>query len=136
MLLLFKVEKDSLYLILFNMKTKKLQCIITGKSFVAGGDYLQKKLAKCDNDISLLEKSYICKEAKDLLKQGYTVEQTRKLLNSDCTDVVPENIISHYSKNSYGVKKTTALETLTGMTKIDTDPDVLTFINKIYEYTN
>lgn len=113
------------------MKTKKITCIVIGKTTLVNSDYYAKKLEKCGDDEDLFHKTYICKEAKDLLKQGFSVDQIRKKYN--VTDLPPIDMeyIEKLTTNKYGLKKDTTFSTITSFTVFETDPDVKKFINNI-----
>ena len=83
-------------------KTKKLTCVVTGRSLVLSKDYYQSKLDKAGGDEQLLHDSYMCKEAKDLIKRGYDVEKTRDLLGVDAQDlpVVDNKIVEQIQNDS------------------------------------
>ena len=61
-------------------KTKKLTCNITGKKLFADGGYYNKRVEKVGSE-ELLQKTYICKDAKQLLKKGYSIEDIQTTLN-------------------------------------------------------
>lgn len=113
------------------MKTRKLKCIITGRTLTATADYYSKKLEKAGSEDEL-HRSYICKEAKDLLVKGFTVEQTRQQLGVE-EDVgeVPSDIIKDLTTNEYGLQRNTLFAEITSFTHQETDPDVANFINNI-----
>lgn len=114
------------------MKSRKLKCIITGKSLTATPDYYSKKLEKAGSEEEL-HRTYICKEAKDLLLKGLNVEQVRKQLGvTDKVDNVPEDIINSITTNEYGLKRNTMFNGLTSFRQ-ETDSDVKAFINKLYD---
>lgn len=113
------------------MKTKKLTCIITGKVLNANSEYYNKKLEKAGSEEQLLA-TYICKEAKDLLEQGQTVQQIRLQYNTSTDFPLPDNsIIENLFKNEYGIKKETVFSAVSSLTINNTDPEVKDFLNKI-----
>ena len=117
------------------MKTRKLKCVVTGKVLFATKDYYDRKLEAHDNDPEKLAKSYICKEAKKLLKQGYSVESIREMLNVDIVVDVDENVISEIlnDNKSYlrGNKIGDQIPGLVNSTVHRTDPEVRDFIERI-----
>jgi hypothetical protein len=113
------------------MKTKKITCIVLGKTTLITSDYYAKKLEKCNNDEDLFKRTYICKEAKDLIKQGLTVEQIRNKFNVVGLPSVDLDIINQLTTNKYGIKKDTTFNTITSFTVFETDPEVKKFINNI-----
>lgn len=113
------------------MKTRKLKCIITGRVLTAIADYYSKKLEKAGNEEEL-HRTYICKEAKDLLVKGYSVEQIQKELGVEGNlPPVPQDIIDQITTNEYGLKRNTMFTELTSFTHQETDPEVRAFINNL-----
>lgn len=116
-------------------KTKKLTCIVTGKSIVISGEYLDKKIAEY-GDEQIMDKTYVCKEVKAFLKKGYKILEIRKLLNvSEDEDLPSKEVIelleSEYQKTAIKVNDlSNAMNTLTAFTYNKSDEDVEQFINK------
>lgn len=102
-----------------------------GKTTLITKDYYDKKIEKCDGDEDLFKKTYICKEAKDLLLQGLTVEQIRKKYNVQNLPQVDIDYINSLTTNKYGIKKDTTFSTITSFTVFETDPEVKEFINNL-----
>jgi len=113
------------------MKTKKITCIIIGKSTLITKDYYDRKVEKCGGDENLFKKTYICKEAKDLLMQGLSVDQIRSKYNITGLPPVDMGYIDSLMTNKYGIKKETTFSTITSFTVFETDPDVKNFINNL-----
>ena len=82
-------------------KTKKLKCVVTGKVLTATLDYYERKVEKAGSE-SALWSSYICKEAKNLLIKGYSVDKIRDLLEvkDDSLSVVSQDIIDSVTKTT------------------------------------
>jgi hypothetical protein len=112
------------------MKTKKITCIIIGKSILITKDYYDKKVEK-SGDEETFNKTYICKEAKDLLMQGMTVEQIRRKYNVTDLPPVDMSYIDSLTTNKYGLKKDTVFSTITSFTVFETDAEVKNFINNL-----
>lgn len=109
----------------------KLKCIVTGKTLVATKEYYQKKLDKVKSELEL-HQTYICKEAKDLLLKGFSIDQIRKQLNAPAELPVPdEKIIKNITTNEYGINRNTVFSNLTAFTHQETDPEVSNFLNNI-----
>lgn len=114
------------------MKSRKLKCIVTGKTLTAAPDYYKKKLEKAGSEEEL-HRTYICKEAKDLLLKGVTVEQIRQQFETtEQLPAVPSDVILAITTNEYGVKRNTMFSELTSFTHQSTDSDVKDFINMLY----
>lgn len=110
-------------------KTRKLACNITGKTLFASKDYYAKKVEKAGSE-EQLHNTYICKEAKDLLKRNMAIDEIRQVLNVD-----PDHICNMSNDDA---KKLTAggslrinndIQPVIGVIK--TDPDVKQFIKNI-----
>jgi len=113
------------------LKTKKLRCIITGRVLTATADYYAKKLEKAGTEKEL-HRTYICKEAKDLLVKGYTIENIRQQLGTEGEIAdVPADIVKELTTNEYGLQRNTMFSEITSFTHKDTDPEVLDFINNL-----
>lgn len=116
---------------------KKIACVVTGKTTVYAGEFLQKKIQDY-NTLENLEKFYICKEVKALLKKGYKINDIRKILDtpdyipSPSDDVIKE-IEKDYQKSQIKVNDTgsQSLSTITSLTYDKSDPEVEDFINTV-----
>ena len=69
-----------------NKKTNRLRCIITGRQLIATQDYYKRKVDKAGGEQQLHD-TYVCREAKNLLKQGVGVERIREILEADMSMV-------------------------------------------------
>lgn len=114
-------------------KTKKLKCIITGRELVLSKDYYQSKLDKVAGDEQMLHKSYVCKEAKDLIKRGYDVEKARSLLGIDCSELddIDDDIIETIQNETRLRYRNFPRFNINNYTAAKTDPDVVKFLNKV-----
>jgi len=115
-------------------KSKKVTCVVTGKSATFAGDYLEKLLKEYGDD-SNLQKMYVSKEVKAFLKKGYKINDIRKLLNvPEDDDLPPKEVIQkleeEYQKTPVKVNDTSsAVNLLTSFTFNKSDEDVESFIN-------
>ena len=107
-------------------------CIVTGRKLLATKDYYNRKIEKCGSEEKLLD-TYICKEAKNLIKKGYTVDGIRDLLNTDTKDLkdVPQDIIDRVLDNKSYVRRINNLNSYNNIVNPKTDPDVKKFIENI-----
>lgn len=113
------------------VKTRKLKCIITDRVLSATAEYYSKKLEKAGSEDEL-HRTYICKEARDLLLKGYGVDQIQKELGAPANMAsVPADIIDQVTTNEYGLKRNTMFTELTSFTHQETDPEVRSFINNL-----
>jgi hypothetical protein len=106
--------------------SKKLSCIITGKTITINEDYYNKKVQEYGSEQLLVER-YTCKQAKGLLVRGYGVDEIRALLkverkmpavNSTIIDAIRSaNNADDFDTQMVSVKKS--------------DPEVAAFIANI-----
>lgn len=113
--------------------SKKLTCVVTGKSTVYAGAFLQKKIQECGSNEDI-EKYYICREVKAYLKKGYKIVEIVKILNVPGDfDLPPLDVINKIESKFKGEYLTqtdsTALSSITSLTYDKSDPDVEMFIN-------
>ena len=118
------------------MKTKKLKCVVTGKVLFATTAYYDRKLDKVNGDIELLHSSYICKEAKKLIRQGYTVDRIRDILKvtDDSLNPIDDKIISNIVQQSRPYFRSVTSEMVPGLVNNvvhKTDPDVKKFLETV-----
>ena len=119
------------------MASRKITCLITGKSYTYGQDYYDKKVADYIDE-SNLKKYFITQKAKNYLNKGYSIQEIRNILNVD-TDNLPESdspqvvelIEFHKVQASQTAKKIS--NTLNFATH-KSDPEVATLINNIRNY--
>ncbi len=114
-------------------KTNKLKCVVTGRVLIATKDYYERKLTKSGSE-EHLHNTYICKEAKDLLIKGYTVEKIREMLNIDVSSLsdVPQDVIAEVlnSKNTH-YRKINIFNTTSNLLNFKTDPQVKQLIDNL-----
>lgn len=117
------------------MKTKKLVCVITGKKLFATSEYYDKKLARHNGNEELMLSHYMCKEAKRLIQQGYTVQTTREMLGVDLDNVqeVSDDVVTAVLNENRKIPRVRTGESVNSlnMTNHQTDPDVKDFLNRI-----
>lgn len=114
-------------------KTRKLTCIVTGRALLATKEYYERKVKKIGSE-DKLHKTYICKEAKDLLKKGISVNKIREMLNVDTQSLtdIPQDIINEAlaaSRTSF--RRIHNYTSISNMINTKTDEDVKVFINNI-----
>ena len=114
-------------------KTKKLKCVVTGRELVLSKDYYQSKLDKAGGDETVLHNSYICKEAKDLIKRGYDVNKARDLLGipSEGLPEVDNKIIEQIQNDSRIKYRNIPRFNINNYTSTKTDPDVAEFLKRV-----
>tara|TARA_B100000214_G_C23898618_1_gene595381 strand:+ start:405 stop:758 length:354 start_codon:yes stop_codon:yes gene_type:complete len=112
---------------------KKIVCIVTGRSLTIADSYFKKKVDKAGSEENL-HKSYICKEAKKLLRLGNSVKKVREILDiTDFNSAVDDEIIYElvFGNKNKKLNIVTDFTSLTSITHNQTDPEVKTFINKL-----
>ena len=119
------------------MASRKITCLITGKSYTYGQDYYDKKI-KDYIDEDNLKKYFITQKAKSYLNKGYSIQEIRNILNVDEFNLpspdsqeLVELIEFHKIQASQTAKKIS--NTLNFATH-KSDPEVAHFINNIRDY--
>lgn len=113
--------------------TFKLACIITGKTVVINKDYYEKKVSEAGDEATLHE-IYTCKQAKSLLKRGYSINEIRKLLNATHIEtLVTESTIRKILSNNKD-SPIDSLENVGAFSAIQTDDDVKSYINMLKQH--
>ena len=102
----------------------------------ATGDYYNRKLDKVNGNKELLHGSYICKEAKKLIKQGYTVEKIRDILkvNDEGLGQVDDKVIASIIQVNRPYYRSVTSDMVPGLVNNvvhKTDPDVKKFLETI-----
>lgn len=59
--------------------TTKVTCIITGKTTPLTREYYDKRVSEFGSE-EKLQQNYICKQAKSMVKRGYTLEEIQDVL--------------------------------------------------------
>lgn len=113
-------------------KTKKLKCVVTGRQLVLSKDYYEKKLERAGDEQTLHE-TYICKEAKDLIKRGYDVAKARDLLGveDDSLGDVDTKVVEQIQNDSRLRFRNIPRFNINNYTAAKTDPDVAKFLKKV-----
>ena len=115
-------------------KTRKLTCIVTGRQLIATREYYERKVQKAGNE-EKLHRSYICREAKNLIRSGSSIEKIREVLNVDDTSLheVPQDIINDIiragSKTNF--RRINNITSISNMVNSKTDKDVKEYIGKL-----
>ena len=119
------------------MASRKITCLITGKSYTYGQDYYDKK-TKDYIDEDNLKKYFITQKAKNYLNKGYSIQEIRNILNVNeeglpgvDSQVVIDLIEFHKVQATQTAKKIS--NTLNFATH-KSDPEVTAFINNIRDY--
>ena len=115
-------------------KTTKLKCIVTGKQLIATKEYYARKVEKAGSEEEL-HRAYVCREAKNMIKQGTSVERVREILNvkTDGLCTVPQDIIDDImqSNTKTNFRRINNLVNINSMMNTATDPDVREYIDNL-----
>lgn len=110
--------------------SKKLSCIITGKTIVINDDYYHKKVQEFGSEADLAQR-YTCRQAKNLLIRGYGVDEIRSLLKVDKKmPVVDEDVIKTIRQ-----EESEDIVRFESISIKKSDPEVEAFINNIRNIT-
>lgn len=116
-------------------QSRKLVCLVTGRKLFATKEYFERKVEKLGSE-EKVHSTYICKEAKDLLRKGYSVDKIREILNVQLDNVgnVPEDIIDDVlnAKKRY-FKRISNFTSGNSIINSKTDPDVKKFIQSLID---
>jgi len=101
--------------------SKKLVCVVTGKSSTVADEKYLKKIEEYGTEQSLKQR-YVCKAANQLLVKGYSSKEIRKLLKQgedlpDVDDKLLTNAVEPRVFSDNSIKKS--------------DPEVAEFITRI-----
>lgn len=113
-------------------KTTQVACIVTGKTTTFTKEYFERKVSEYGSE-QLLHEQYICKQAKSMLKRGYSVQEVRDVLGSSdapvsLTDDQIKVLIS--GEDSENFSPSQPLESV----NIIVRPHVRDFIDKLKQY--
>lgn len=115
-------------------KTTKLRCIVTGKQLLATKEYYKRKVEKAGNEQEL-HRTYVCREAKNMIKQGTSVDRVRDILNVDRSTVgeVPQDVIDEIiqSNTKTNFRRINNLVNINSMMNTATDPEVREYIDRL-----
>jgi len=107
---------------------------------MATKEYYSRKVERAGSEEKLHE-SYICKEAKNMLIKGYTVDKVREMLNVDQTNLqdISSEVLNQVLRSGKGktrFKKINNVMSTSSIINSKTDPEVITFIKKLQQQDN
>lgn len=115
-------------------KTTKLKCIVTGKQLIATKEYYARKVEKVGGEEEL-HRTYVCREAKNMIKQGTSIDRVREILNvkTDGLGSVPQDVIDEImqSNTKTNFRRINNLVNINSMMSTATDPDVREYIDNL-----
>ena len=87
---------------------KKLSCIVSGRTITIANSYYNKKVEKAGSE-EKLNSTYICKEAKKLLRLGNNIENVREKCEEICTAIMNVSTMDDFKaifENEYNEDET------------------------------
>ena len=117
-----------------NTRSNKLTCIVTGKKLIATKEYYARKVEKSGSEEEL-HRTYVCREAKNMIKQGTSVDRVREILEveHDMLPDVPQDVIDEIMQSSTrtNFRRINNLVNINSMMNTSTDPEVREYINNL-----
>lgn len=117
-------------------KNNKLKCIVTGRKLIATKQYYARKVEKAGGEEEL-HRTYICREAKNLIKQGTTIDRIRDILGTEDPDLPPvdQDIINSVltQDRKHSMMRVNNLISVNKLLSTETDPEVKKYINNLIE---
>lgn len=117
-----------------NKKTRKLVCIVTGKPLIATKAYYARKVEAAGSE-DILHDTYICREAKTMIRNGTSIERIREILNvqTDKLGEVPQELINDIlsTQTKTSMRRINNITNASNMVNSATDPDVKKYINNL-----
>lgn len=115
-------------------KNNKLKCIVTGRKLIATKQYYARKVEKAGGEEEL-HRTYICREAKNLIKQGTSIEKIRDILDVDESELpaVDQDIINSIltQDRKHSMMRVNNLVSVSKLLSTETDPEVKKYINNL-----
>lgn len=115
-------------------KSNKLKCIITGRTLIATKQYYERKVEKAGGE-EQLHSTYVCREAKNLLKQGTSIEKIQQILDIDTSSLEPvdEHVLQQIVQDlqTTKVKRINNIISARQTLATKTDPEIKKYINTI-----
>jgi hypothetical protein len=115
-------------------KTRKLTCIVTGRQLIATREYYDRKVEKNGGE-EKLHRTYICREAKRLIRSGSSVDKVREVLNvdSDVLSDVPQDVVNDILSTGTKInsRRISNITSISNIVNSKTDDDVKQYINSL-----
>lgn len=114
-------------------RSNKLTCIVTGKKLIATKEYYQSKVEKAGSEDELHE-TYICREAKNLIKQGTSIPKIRQLLDGEhMKNDIPQQLIDSImqSGTKTNFRRINNLINISNSMVSTSDPDVAEYVQRL-----
>jgi len=107
---------------------------VTGRKLIATKQYYARKVEKAGGEQEL-HRTYICREAKNLIKQGTSVEKIRDILGTEESDLtsVDQDIINSIltQDRKAGMMRVNKIVSVNKLLSTETDADVKEYINNL-----
>lgn len=117
-----------------SVKSNKLVCIITGRKLIATKNYYARKVEKIGSEHEL-HRTYICREAKNLLRQGSSVDKVRQVLGviGEVPEEIDQDIINDVVNEGTktNMRRINNIVSVSNMINNQTDPAVKEYIKNI-----
>lgn len=119
------------------MSSRKITCLVSGKSYSFSKDYFDKKVIEYGDEDSL-RNYFITRKCKTYLNKGYSINDIRNILGITDDSSLPNQdseeiramIEFHSVRNKGKNKRVSNMNFAT----LKSDPDVASFINTITKY--
>lgn len=119
------------------MSSRKITCLVSGKSYNFSKDYYEKKVAEY-GDEDALKNYFITRKVKTYLNKGYSINDIRNIMGLKDLDGLLDSeseeiramIEFHSVRNKGKNKRVSNMNFAT----LKSDPDVSAFINTIGKY--
>jgi hypothetical protein len=108
----------------------KLSCVITGKTITVSNEYYDKKVIEFGTE-DKLNKLYVSRQVKNLLKRGYKVKEIKNLLKIEDNSL--PNVSDSMVKEILRVKDEES-NTYENSSIKKSDPEVVEYINTLRSY--
>lgn len=112
--------------------SRSITCRISGKSYTFSQDYYAKKINEYGS-LENLNKFFVTKKVKSLIKRGYNPQEIRNILHINCNDLEVitsqsiKDLMEYHTDSKTSISKTTTKSNIA----YKTDLDVAEFINNI-----
>jgi hypothetical protein len=117
------------------INNRKLMCLITGRQLYATKEYFSSKVEKLGSE-EAVHNTYVCKEAKDLIRKGYDVDKIREMLNvkMESLSAVSHEIIDNIVNSKKRLfKRLSNFTSNNSILNTNTDEDVKKFVQSLIE---
>lgn len=119
------------------MSSRKITCLVSGKSYTFSKDYFEKKVVEYGDEDSL-RNYFITRKVKTYLNKGYSINDIRNIMGvtdeSSLAGADGEEIRAMIEFHSVRNKGKNKRVSNMNFATLKSDPDVAAFINTITKY--